>query len=243
MIRYALGIALLTTLVGLPVHAEPVAGDLEVAGDLYVIGEAYDQRDGLISYRELHFCTADALRCSIQYQNPDGKLIARKDLDYRNAPNAPEVSVHDIRMSQRQTITAQDEKGLVVDAGFDNFVRSQWDALLTGESVKFRFLVVGRSKPFTMRAQRDDSRSCSQDELCLTVALDSWLLGMLADPIDLTYSLTERRLKRFQGVSNIRSASGEALNVDIQYDYESESNEPASLGPVLIEPTSIRPAS
>lgn len=214
MTRYARVAVLLAIFCALSVQAETTAGDL------YVVGQAYDQTSGSIAYREFHFCSADALRCSIEYKNPEGKLIARKDLDYRHDLHAPEINIHDVLLAQRQTIAAQREDGLVVDAGFDNFVRSNWDKLVTGEAIKFRFLVVGRKQPFTMRAQLDESRSCPQQELCLSVALDSWLLGMLADPIDLTYSREDRRLKRFQGVSNIRTESGKTQDVDIQYDYE-----------------------
>ena len=64
--------------------------------------------------------------------------------------------------------------------------------------------------------------TCPGDELCLEIALDSWFLGLLVDPIELVYSRSARQLLRFQGVSNIRGEKGESLNVDIHYQYGDE---------------------
>ena len=56
----------------------------------------------------------------------------------------------------------------------------------------------------------------------LKVTLDSWFLGMLVDPIKLSYSKADRRLLRFQGVSNIVGPAGESLKVDLRYNYEDD---------------------
>ena len=70
-----------------------------------------------------------------------------------------------------------------------------------------------------MRADRADQQACSQDELCLEIKVDSWLLGILASPIELAYSREDRKLLRFSGVSNIKGKNGESLHVDILYAY------------------------
>ena len=111
---------------------------------------------------------------------------------------------------------------MVIDAGFDNFVRSRWDELISGNSVQFPFLGVGFDKPINMRAIREKPANCDDDKVCLSIGLNSWLLGMLVDPIKLSYSRESRELLWFSGISNIVGESGETLSVDIHYQYESD---------------------
>ena len=59
--------------------------------------------------------------------------------------------------------------------------------------------------------------TCAQ--VCLQIELDSWLLGMLVDPFELTYDRGSRRLLRFTGVSNLKDGEGQSQQVDIHYRY------------------------
>lgn len=189
---------------------------------LDVVGLASERSSGELLYREFHYCGEDGLVCLIEYRDPAGELLASKELDYRSSVHAPSVSVRDIRHSRQQTFEAQNEDGLVADAGFDNFVRSSWDVLSAGERVTFRFQAIGANKPYTMRVQRNDSQDCPAQNMCLTVEVDSWLLGLVAKPLELVYSEADRRLMRFSGVSNIRSEKDKAQEVNISYQYGDE---------------------
>ena len=193
---------------------------LAVQAENQVIGNAYDRESGQYLYSEYHSCTGDALECLVDYRDSSGELIASKKLNYTTGPTQPSLAIKDYRTGIDTRIASQHREGLVVDAGFDNFVRSQWDILATGDTVKFPFLVPGFDEPLKMRANLDRSRSCGDEELCLEISLDSWLLSLLADPINLVYSRENRRLVRYQGLSNIRGENSESLIVDIHYDYE-----------------------
>lgn len=187
---------------------------------LQTIGEAKDQRSGELLYRELYFCNADALLCSVEYRDPQGELISRKALDYTQGPHVPRVAIEDFRHGRTEALERKPQESLVVDAGFDNFVRSRWQQLSTGERVTFQFLVVGAKKPYNMKAQRNDDADCEPHTLCLTVEIDSWLLGLVAPAIELVYDREARQLLRFVGTSNIRSTDDKTQQVDIAYRYD-----------------------
>jgi hypothetical protein len=184
-----------------------------------VIGSAYDLSSGNLVYREHHFCDVASIQCSVNYRDAAGELIAQKLLDYSSGPHSPSLVMKDFRQGEGSSQTLTGNSDWVVDAGFDNYVRSKWDTLDAGDPVKFPFLVPGFEKPLKMRAQRSASESCTIEELCLEIVLDSWLLGLLVDPIALSYSRSERKLLRFRGISNIRDVNGESFSVDIVYEY------------------------
>jgi hypothetical protein len=197
---------------------------LSLAGkaEYQVIGNAYDRVSGQYLYSEYHSCSSDDLECLVDYRDPSGQLIASKKLNYAMGLTQPDMIMKNYRTGIDTSIASQYREGLVVDAGFDNFVRGQWDVLATGDTVKFLFLVAGFDEPLKMRANLDRSGSCSDEALCLEISLDSWILGFLSDPIDLVYSRENRRLLRYQGLSNIRGETSESLIVDIHYDYEQQ---------------------
>jgi hypothetical protein len=185
-----------------------------------VVGNAYDRDTGYFVYSEHHFCEEDQLLCTVQYRDSLGVIFAEKNLDYRKNLMSPLLVMTDYRSGVESRVPASEQENLVVDAGFDNFVRSIWDTLEAGGKAKFPFLVVGFDKPIKMKARRNSAGDCTAAELCLDIKLDSWFLGMIIDPIELSYSRAQRRLLRFSGISNIKDENGESLNVDIHYQYE-----------------------
>lgn len=185
-----------------------------------VIGSAYDLEDGRHLYSEYHSCADDDSKCVVDYRDTAGQLIASKKLNYAAGLTQPSLIFKDHRTGVDTRIASQYQDGLVVDAGFDNFLRSQWEVLVTGDTVRFPFLVPGFDEPLKMRVSVDPSISCAAEKLCLEIRPDSWMLGLLADPINLIYSRDNRRLLRYQGLSNIRGENRESLLVDIEYQYE-----------------------
>jgi hypothetical protein len=187
-----------------------------------VIGNAYDRDTGHFLYSEHHFCAADQMLCTVQYRDNLGEIFATKDLDYRQNPISPSLTMTDYRRDMQLRIPASEQSNVVVDAGFDNYVRSIWEDLDAGNKATFPFLVAGFDKPVKMKALRNDSNDCTSAELCLEINLDSWFLGMIIDPIELSYSRADRKLRRFSGISNIKDEDGDSLNVDIHYQYDEE---------------------
>lgn len=199
---------------------EESAGNVDADKSLQTVGEARDRQSGDLLYREYYYCSGDELFCTVVYRDPLGSVITRKTLDYSASSISPQVAVVDVRHARESMLVRDPNDTVVVDAGFDNYVRSQWSALVAGDTVKFKFLVVDASKPYKMRATRNQQAQCDQGKLCLTVEIDSWLLGLVAPEIELVYSLDQRELLHFSGTSNIRSVADKAQQVDIAYRYE-----------------------
>ncbi len=182
-----------------------------------IVGEAQDRRSGELLYREYYVCTDEGLRCTVEYRDAAGERIAFKTLDYTAARHAPLVVFEDFRHDRQVQLQLAQADDLVVDAGFDNYVRSRWTDLSSGQTVTFRLRIVDADKPFRMRAKQVGD--CPSEQLCLRVEVDSWLLGLVAPTIDLVYDRESQQLLRFSGVSNIRSADNKSQQVDIAYRY------------------------
>jgi hypothetical protein len=181
-----------------------------------IIGEARDPDTGKTLYLEHYYCSDDALQCSVYYLRPNRELIASKELNYQPSLKAPVLTFRDFRLD-REVVIEQPAGDAVVDAGFDNFVRLQWQELAEGEEIKFPFRLVDREEPISMRASK--TNACEDDKLCLEIELDSWLLGNFVDPIQLTYERDSQRLLRFEGISNLKNDKGRSQTVEIQYRY------------------------
>jgi hypothetical protein len=191
-------------------------------GNPDVIGEAFSKDSGELLYREHHYCNSDGQRCEVLYIDTLGEIFARKELDYSVSEKSPGLRLQDFRSEVDLQLAPSMDPQLVVDAGFDNYVRLRWDDLLEGDEVRFPFLVAGRDEPLAMRAGPGREAECDPRRVCLQIELDSWLLGMLVDPFELTYDRGSRRLLRFTGVSNIKDDEGKSQQVDIHYRYPEE---------------------
>ena len=184
-----------------------------------IIGEARDLSSGELLYREHHRCEDDGILCSISYVDEGGAVIAKKTMDYSRGDITPLLQINDYRFERELVIDAEAKAGLVVDAGFDNFIRNNWQELSRNNKVSFNFLIPGRDSPLKMEAHQSKSGDCESSALCLVVALDNWLLAAITDPILLTYSRESRRLLRYRGISNLASNDGKSQEVDILYSY------------------------
>lgn len=183
-------------------------------------GTAYDMVSGNLLYTETHHCQADRQYCKVYYQDSEGQTFLEKSLDYQAGLSAPALAVTDFRNGTTRRFNPETQQNLVVDAGFDNFVRYRWQELEAGAVIAFPFQGMGSEDPFDMRIARSTETGCSTDNLCLKINVDSWLLRPFVSPITLVYSRTSRSLLHYSGVSNIRDEQGVSLEVDIYYTYE-----------------------
>jgi len=203
-------------------------------GTPFAEGKAYDRESGELLYREEHLCELSGRRCSVHYLDPTGTLIASKEIDYRKSMTSPALTIRDYRDGQEFRLDPADGS-IVVDAGFDNFVREQWRTLMLGDPVYFRFQIAGFDSPLEMNIVRRDQPGCSGDELCLSVNFNSWLLGAFVSPIELSYARGDRKLLRYSGISNLRDGTGELMDVDIRYEYADPEPVPEKSNAVLFQ--------
>ena len=223
-----------------------LSGPLAAAGNIGdTVGMAYDLQSGELLYRETHCISSDGLDREVVYQDPDDKLIARKLLDYTTGETTPSfvqfnhysresievgfdqgsVSMKVIDSDSRSVNKAAlaqpgETMPVVIDAGFDGFVRQHWDELLAGAEREFQFPFADRQSLVELRIQPLSCSYETQTDQCFRLDLANWLLRVLVKPIELGYDADSRRLTRYRGLSNIGDANGDGLEVDIRYRYD-----------------------
>ncbi len=204
-------------------------------------GIARSAGNGRILYRELHFVRrvdARVVARTVFYTCDDGRPFARKDLQYVE-PLIPDLDITDARAGTRTTVTRADgghvitttgpggkpprvhrfnsEPGLVADAGFNELLLRQWDALVSGQEISFRIALLGSGSIHSLKARRVERTAVAGEEReHFQVALGG-LLGLIAPAIDVWYASNGHALRRYQGVSNLRDEQGREMNVTIDF--------------------------
>ena len=194
-------------------------------------GLARDYDTGRLLYREEHLVRAAAdgrpLERVVLYRCADGTPFARKRIDYRDALEAPDFQFEDARSGYREGVR-RDASGrevfvvrpgdaeqeaplpagpLVADAGFDPWLREAWPRLANGERVPLSFLVPSRLTSFDFKVYAVDDEA-DAGERRFRLRLGGWL-GWIAPHIDVVYADADRRLLRFEGLSNLRDDAGD----------------------------------
>jgi hypothetical protein len=195
------------------------------------VGTAYRGNDNAPVYREVH--VVDTTRHTVLFECPDGKAFARKQLDVEGSPAEPDYSFVDARTgyeegveregatrvayvrrpgSQRIDRPLPEKSDAVIDAGFDMYLRKHWDAVIQG-GVSVAFLITSRGRFMPIHISADDPKNGNRQ---LTLRLDAWY-AFVAPSIVVTYSESDRRLRRYEGPSNIRDARGKPINVRVEF--------------------------
>lgn len=217
-----------------PVRAEWIA----------VNARAIDPKSEELLYSEHHQIerlNGIAVRHRVIYRTPEGDTLATKVLDYQRSAYAPsfELVVEDGRyiegarweagdylLYHKQQSKPREEKrfkaeaNLIVDAGFDNFMRAQASRIQAGETISFRMAAPGVLRAFDFRARMTKSETDGDDpQITLHVEPDSFLRWLI-DPLLLSYATTPMQLKTFNGRTNIPDANGERFIALIEFDKE-----------------------
>jgi len=223
------------------VFVEPIGADSKIGE---TVGLAYDLKSDELLYSETHCVSEDGTQRDVIYKDAESKLIASKQVDYSSGVTTPSFVQHNLYSSEfievgfeqgmvsmviidadsRETLKsaqAQSSQKLpvVIDAGFDEFVRQNWDSLVSGESHEFQFPLADRERLVDLRIKPLGCSYVTQTDQCFRLDVANWFLRMLVKPIELGYDSKSRRLTRFRGLSNIGDENGNGLVVDIKYDY------------------------
>jgi hypothetical protein len=207
-------------------------------------GEARVPDGGALLYEEHHLLRRDAdgqpRDRLVLYRCPDGVAFARKEVRYNGAAQAPEFALFDARLGyregyelgssfvqrsetaplQRKPVTAGE--ALVIDAGFDEFVRARWDALQGGQSVRLDFLVPSRLSSYGFRLLKLRSEALHGEPASVFRLALSGVFGWFADAIEVSYRDSDRRLMRFDGLTNIRRDGDRNLVARIEFPPQRE---------------------
>ncbi|MFT5219740.1 MAG: hypothetical protein ACI9LO_001876 [Planctomycetota bacterium] len=212
--------------------------------NLYSQGEAFQLNSDSLLYRETHCEALNGKSQEVIYKNSRDELIAFKTLDYSTGNLSPsflqynygrdqsvEVLVKEssVSMVVKNTALSKIESSndakidqripVVVDAGFDRYIKQNWDALVSGEQKQFQFPLASRSSLIELRVGSASCNYQSETDQCFKLEMANWLYRMLVDPILLGYDADQKRLMRYRGLSNIEDKNGDGLIVDIHYRY------------------------
>jgi len=202
----------------------------------------YGERDVLL-YRQGRLAERAVL-----YTCSDGSAFARKivssypnalvpDFLFEDASNgmregiredAPEAATSGARSVFYRERSGDAEKsgplpsvpGMVADAGFDEFVQSHWDSLMTGKAVDVRFLLPSRLSDYGFQVQRlrgDLIRGTPTEVFRLRL---SGVWGWFLPAIDVYYSSTDHVLMRYDGISDLHDATGNNYKATIDFPVE-----------------------
>lgn len=204
------------------------------------VGEATDLDSGEWRYRERHWVQyAPSLsQRLVVYECADGRPFARKWLDYRRSPLAPDFVLQDqgqgtvegaILTTERASSFRLEADGSarvhtmpaeaidLIDAGFDVWIASRWADLIDGEAQRIPLLIPSRGESYEFAVQRRDlSADTPTEHVLLQARLANWF-GFWLPKIEVTYRQTDRWLTRFEGPTNLRGADNRPLNVRIEF--------------------------
>ncbi|SAI69445.1 Uncharacterised protein [Bordetella ansorpii] len=190
--------------------------------------------DGREAYREAHWVTRADGRQSrlVLYLCPDGRPFARKWVRGPLGGSTPDFALEDARdgylegaragtVYTRDNATAQQESArvsapadAVIDAGFDDYLRTHWDALSNGGAI--HFLVPGRHAFLPLRIRAEDGQLDGVPVRRFHLRLDAWY-GFAAPKLEVAYRVADRRLLRFTGIGSLRDGNGGSQAVRIDF--------------------------
>jgi hypothetical protein len=175
----------------------------------------------------------------VLYTCRNGSPFARKSVSYVD-PLAPNFVLEDASDGMREGIRAEGagrtvffraayedaEKsaalprvaGLVADAGFDAYVRANWQPLTADKALRINFLIPSRLDDMGFRVEElrsDRLAGVPVDVFRLKLA---GFFGWFLPGIDVYYGVQDHILMRYVGLSDLRGASGDNYKVDISFD-------------------------
>ena len=205
-------------------------------------GVARDPKNQHVLYKEQHWIRFnDVLPVErlVIYRCMDGTAFARKRVNYQPSAQAPAFEfvdarkgfVEGLRYKQNKAalwfrppgaVLAKNAflavKNLVADAGFNEFIKLNWPKLRSGKALALQFAV-----PTRLQAYKFNLKQIAESQFAGVPAVTyqlkiAGLLSLIADPIEVTYDKSSRRLLRFQGISNLRDDAGE-FDLMAQIDF------------------------
>ncbi len=207
------------------------------------IGEAFSKKSNKLLYREYHLI--EGAQHQVFYINSQNKLWAQKTLTYEDNLLSPTVKQHNVINGKKLSVTHQNQQlqivfgskeksvtpkhqhPLVIDAGFDHFIRAHWKLFAEGKAKNFDFvfskglrIISMQAKPISCKAKNDQRDS----HRCFSLSPNNWALRLISNPISLEYN-HHQQLMYYSGRSNISNDQDRTPHVSIHYTHTSSEEE------------------
>lgn len=209
-------------------------------------GTAADLDSGRILYYDHHeefWEDGNHSYSKIQYKDPQGKVFAKKKIVFSKNKMIPDFQLDDLRdgyleggtflkegsaklFARRSFEKPLEEKTISfsepasMDGGFDYFIRTYWNSLLEGKTVRLRFLVPAEKDTFAFSVSKTKTGEYKgKPALFLRMKIDNAFLSVFVKPIDMVYDIESKRIMEYKGTSNINNDQGKSHKVKIVYDF------------------------
>jgi hypothetical protein len=220
--------AQLTTAAGGEERLLSYSGTATGRHDQFLYGETH-----LLKYRDSRLAERVVL-----YTCRDGAAFARKTLSYvepmspdfelddaangmregvRSAGSARMVFYRGVRVEPEKSGSVPEDPGLVIDAGFDEFIRDHWPALMSGKPLDLKFLIPSRLEKMDFQAQHVRSEQLEGIAVEVFRLKLSGMLGRVLPGIDVFYGSESHVLMRYEGLSDLRDSVGENFQTTISF--------------------------
>ena len=214
----------------------------DVIGEAFAMDGSVDEKSGeQLLYRELHYYSDDGLKHDVVYQLPDGAELAKKTVDYQFGLTTPQfqqtnnlngefiavdwqsdrllMQYRELTGDETQVQLVSPRDALVIAAGFDHFIRENWQALMDDQRLYFYCAVAARQQLVRLTVKKTDCSNRNKNDVCFEATIGNIFLRWLVDSIEVAYDRRQKQLTRFVGVGNITDQDGNSLVVDIRYRY------------------------
>jgi len=230
-----IGIISLWTLLGI--------GASDVSSDRTYRGVALDLQKEVPLYVEEHeerYRAGERTFLLTVYRGAEGRMIARRTADFSRSTLVPDFQTEDfrsgylegaervaggVRLYWRKSADDPIEERIVdipspavVDAGFNNFVQEQWNALMKGEELQIHFGIPSSLDYYRFRIYKDEAILYEGRPAAVVLCeIDNFFIRLFVSPIVLVYDVETRRLVSYKGISNISDEQGNNHRVRIEY--------------------------
>lgn len=218
------------------------------ASDLSFTGTAKPVDGGATIYQEFHSISGSCKtgvfapeEHTVEYRRSGPERFATKSLTYQQSVLRPSLEFNQpdfsevIRISNQddqtlkilwqapsgstETASLEVEPSLVADAGFDNFVRQNWQQVVeNGESVRFNMVAPTRGDYYGFVLEPAGDRRIDAEHQ-VRIRPSSTLMRFLVDPILLGYN-DDGLLTDYLGLTNIRRNEDNNHTAHIRYTIQ-----------------------
>lgn len=219
----------------------PVSGLYSETNNYY--GDAFEQKKGQKVYSDHHsefVQNGKHISSNIEYKDPGGKVIGKKTISFVKNTTLPDFKLEDFRDGYLEGAEFKDgkyklffrknsneplqEKILdvsgksVSDGGFDQYVKENWDSLVSGKKLKFRFFAPSQLDSFKFAAEKVKNLDYEgRPSMVVKMEMDNLFLNIIIPPILITYDLETKRIVYYEGISNVNNSEGKSYFVKLKY--------------------------
>ena len=198
------------------------------------IGVARSDKTSEIHYVEHHQYFEDG-RHRVDYYTPSLETLVIKNMSYPALPQHPRIEQVDLTTGRQILVEPVDgafrmvvtENGnseeifvgrgpdVICDAGFDTYIKSEWERLIDEGKSDLEFAIAGREGKIDMTIEIVDA---ADGRTGFRVQPKNFLVKLFLPALELHYRDSDRKLMKYVGPSNLNAKSGDRA-VTIAFEH------------------------